>query len=245
MSYFLSPALAKLRDQINAKWPRRDKASDGWIGDTSHAARPSDHNPDWSDGGIVRAIDVDKDGIDVDQLLRTVLADSRTCYVIWNRRLWAWDTRAWRAYTGSNPHDKHVHISIRSDGGRDRDARSWALGSTTTTPAKTTQEEDMASGLDATQAKQLSTVHHILTAPIIGDIDGKQTVESALFRLLVLARRTAGQNLDVAVARGVKKAVASTPGVDEAALTKGVVAEVRKALADVSGTEYVLTPKES
>lgn len=239
MSYFLSPALAKLRDQINAKWPRRDKASDGWIGDTSHAARPSDHNPDWGDGGIVRAIDVDKDGIDVDQLLRTVLADSRTCYVIWNRRLWAWDTRAWRAYTGSNPHDKHVHISIRSDGGRDRDARSWALGSKTTTPAKTQEKPDM----DATQAKQLSDIHAALSklnelhsgvAPRIDIVpDGSEKVTMRTAIKYLLAARQSAPAISKAVAAAVSKEL---PNVDPAAITRTVSAAVDKAMADIQIT---------
>jgi hypothetical protein len=35
----------RLRDQIDRRWPNRDKRSDGWIGDSDHAARKSDHNP--------------------------------------------------------------------------------------------------------------------------------------------------------------------------------------------------------
>src|SRR5690606_29069239 len=60
MSYYLAPSLVKLRDLINQNWPNRDKSSDGWIGDPSHQARKSDHNPDYSAGGVVRAIDVDE-----------------------------------------------------------------------------------------------------------------------------------------------------------------------------------------
>jgi hypothetical protein len=49
-----------LRDQLNQRFPKRDKRSDGWIGDKFHqaAGRVSDHNPDKD--GWVHAIDVDE-----------------------------------------------------------------------------------------------------------------------------------------------------------------------------------------
>jgi hypothetical protein len=53
----LSKAAEQLRSEINTKYPKRDKRSDGWVGDTSHKRRKSDHNPDKN--GWVRAIDID------------------------------------------------------------------------------------------------------------------------------------------------------------------------------------------
>lgn len=50
--------------------------------------------------------------------------------------------------------------------------------------------------------------------------------------------------LDDAVAKGVTAALKNVTGVDKAALTAGVVAEVRKVIESVGDTEYVLTPKE-
>ena len=49
-----------LRDQIDRRWPKRDKASDGWIGDAAHLARgsASDHTPNKA--GVVHAIDIDE-----------------------------------------------------------------------------------------------------------------------------------------------------------------------------------------
>lgn len=111
MSYRIAPSLDDLRDEVNAEWPNRDKASDGWIGDPSHQARVSDHNPDYADGGIVRALDIDKDGINVDRVLNAVCHDSRTSYVIWNYRIWGGSR--WRKYEGRNKHTKHVHVSIK------------------------------------------------------------------------------------------------------------------------------------
>ena len=48
----------KLRDMVDDRWPRRDRASDGWLGDSKHAARTSDHNANSK--GIVHAIDIDE-----------------------------------------------------------------------------------------------------------------------------------------------------------------------------------------
>jgi hypothetical protein len=56
MKVKLSKAAVQLREQIDDSFPDRERASDGWIGDTRHAARKSDHNPD--EQGWVRAIDV-------------------------------------------------------------------------------------------------------------------------------------------------------------------------------------------
>lgn len=112
--YYLAPSLVSLRNEINAANPNRDKSSDGWIGDASHAARVSDHNPDWTAGGVVRALDVDVDGCDPDRLIAVAIADPRTEYVISRRRIYERNNnfRA-RVYTGTNPHDKHTHVSIR------------------------------------------------------------------------------------------------------------------------------------
>lgn len=115
MAYFLAPSLVQLRNEINAANPGRDKSSDGWIGDASHAARKSDHNPDYSAGGIVRAIDVDVDGCDPDKLIAVAIADPRTEYVISRGFIYErLNGFRKRKYTGSNDHSKHTHISIRT-----------------------------------------------------------------------------------------------------------------------------------
>jgi hypothetical protein len=128
--YFLAPALAQLRDEVNARFPGRDKASDGWIGDPSHAARKSDHNPCWScrgrSEGIVRALDIDisPDGrVKVDlrkRLLRVVVGDPRVWYVISNGKIYSrtYGFRP-RAYTYGDPHEHHVHISLNGANGVD------------------------------------------------------------------------------------------------------------------------------
>ena len=120
----LSKAAIQLREQIDDSFPDRDRTSDGWIGDTRHAARKSDHNPD--EQGWVRAIDLDRDlfksskpdimGDLADQLraLSKSKADKRIAYIIFNGQICSpvlnWK---WRKYKGANKHEKHMHISFK------------------------------------------------------------------------------------------------------------------------------------
>jgi len=120
--YFLAPSLAKLRSEVNALFPNRDKSSDGWIGDASHAARPSSHNPCWTCSGrlhgVVRGLDIDIDDRDPARdlrrmLLNELIGDPRVWYVISNRIIYS-RTYGWvaREYTLPNGHFGHVHVSL-------------------------------------------------------------------------------------------------------------------------------------
>lgn len=150
--YFLAPALVVLRDEANKAFPKRDKATDGWIGDPSHQARVSDHNPCWSCGGrsrgIVRALDIDitPDGDPSEDLrlevLRAVIGDPRVWYVISNGKIYS-RTHGWvaRVYTGSNPHNGHVHVSLNGANGvpgdpGNFDRSPWGLAEGSTPPPK-------------------------------------------------------------------------------------------------------------
>lgn len=129
---YLAPCLVRLRNEVNAAFPGRDRTSDGWIGDTSHSARKSDHNPDPPVIGVVRAIDLDIDGISELDLVARAIRHPATNYVIFNGRIWQ---RVYgftpRTYTGPNPHRGHVHISISR--GHENDTASWLTGGGTTT----------------------------------------------------------------------------------------------------------------
>lgn len=128
MGWFLAPALEVLREQIDDMYANRDRSSDGSIGDTSHSARVSDHNPDWDANGIVRAIDVTNKGIpNLDALLAFIIADKRTRYVISRGKIWDVVSRKWVTYTGANRHDKHFHVSIRNVSGYDLNSSRWVL----------------------------------------------------------------------------------------------------------------------
>jgi putative peptidoglycan binding protein len=136
VSWRLAKALDELRGEINAKWPDRDRSSDGSVGDLSHQARKSDHNP--NSAGVVRAIDVDADGIPAAWLANHVRqrgqgGDGRLTpggYVIFNRRI-ASDVGGWnwRTYTGSNPHQAHVHISATTSASGYDDSGDWGVTS--------------------------------------------------------------------------------------------------------------------
>ncbi len=134
MSWRVAKSLDHLLAQINAKWPKRDKSSDGSIGDANHASRSSDHNP-WVDDGIVTARDFTHDpnhGFDSYLFAETLREkrDARIKYVISNRRIFSSETRPWewRGYSGSNPHDHHVHVSVRSDRGHYDNVNNWDIG---------------------------------------------------------------------------------------------------------------------
>lgn len=119
MAYRIAKSLDVLREQINAAAPNRSKASDGWIGDTAHSSRKSDHNP--GSDGIVQALDITHDpanGCDANEIWRDLIreGDQRFGYMIWNRRIWNPTTdkigSPGRAYSGKNPHTLHIHISV-------------------------------------------------------------------------------------------------------------------------------------
>lgn len=130
----LAPALTTLFAEINKKWPNRDKSTDGTIGDAAHSSRDSEHNPnddphDSVPDGLVTAGDIDKDGINVNLLLNTLIGDDRVWYVIHNRTIWS-RTYGWkaRAYTGSNPHIGHIHVSLTQSKAQVNSTKTWGLG---------------------------------------------------------------------------------------------------------------------
>jgi hypothetical protein len=144
MTWRVAQSLLVLRDQLNAAYPGRNKASDGTIGDEEHQKEVSDHNPDDDVDGdgvgegpgvddIVRALDVTHDpahGLDIDQLSDALIGsrDPRISYVIANRLIsgpnYGW---AWADYDGDDPHENHLHLSVVGDARAD-DARQWNIG---------------------------------------------------------------------------------------------------------------------
>jgi hypothetical protein len=133
-------SLKTLLGQINARFPYRDKASDGGIGDPAHAARVSDHNADAS--GVYHAYDFDHDpdsnGLDC-YVLKTQLIESRDPrikYIIFMRRIWMANSRTESYYDGVNAHDHHLHLSVVGGAAGDNPAL-WNLPFLSTSPAPT------------------------------------------------------------------------------------------------------------
>lgn len=127
-------SLLKLRDQIDAAHPNRNKASDGTIGDEAHQKQgsASDHNPWFTDKngiGVVTALDITHDpanGVDIDKLSDQLIAsrDSRIKYVIANGLIagpgsnWQWQE--------SSGHYEHIHISVNTS--NYDDTSEWKIG---------------------------------------------------------------------------------------------------------------------
>ena len=114
-----TPAAIALLRQATALAPKRLKASDGLLPSAAHlAASPdSDHNT----GLAVDLTHDPKNGIDCDIIFEELKKDPRVKYLIFNRTIWSKDRAGEgnRFYSGSNPHTKHIHVSIFPSGAND------------------------------------------------------------------------------------------------------------------------------
>lgn len=132
MAWELAPSLVRCREEANRIAPARSKASDGTIGDAAHQSRTSDHNVGARNR--VHALDLTHDpagGFDAHahaERLRQA-QDKRVKYIISRSRICGPGSSgggwAWKPYTGTNPHDKHAHISIHSTVAAETDTRPW------------------------------------------------------------------------------------------------------------------------
>ena len=154
MGWRLANSLVRLRDQVNAAYPNRSKASDGTIGDAAHAASASDHNPNGA--GVVCAMDITNSpqtGFDVHALADRLRINRHPDlkYIISNRRIaGAWTGWAWAPYNGSNPHSSHAHFSVgRGNDGQSTppydDTNDWAIGGSVAPPAGGKSNDEVAS----------------------------------------------------------------------------------------------------
>jgi hypothetical protein len=229
MAWFLNPALTRFRNEVNSRWPHRDKTSDGTIGDAAHQATNSDHNPDAD--GSVDAWDMDVDGVDVAACKRAFQAHEAAGYWIHNDRI-AFRDEGWRprsyAYAGPgrNRHDKHVHWNTRQS--HERSTKPWFVEEDEMTPA---------------QAKQLEVDAWRLDALTIGadSVRGGPTKNEAMWMVrTVKAIANAVSQVDESVAAQLKKDLAA---IDAAVAASRVeIAQVDDGVGERLGA--VATPRE-
>ena len=111
MSKATPAAIAVLR-QATALRPLRKKASDGLLPSAAHMKQSptSDHNT----GLAVDLTHDPKNGIDCVDIFEKLKDDNRVKYLIFQGKIWSKEKAGQgnREYTGSNAHNKHLHISI-------------------------------------------------------------------------------------------------------------------------------------
>ena len=120
-----TPAAIAVLRQATALWPKRKKLSDGLLPSVAHLklSPNSDHNT-----GL--AVDLTHDpenGVDCAQIFEKLKEDKRVSYLIFNKKIWSrqYAKRGNRPYSGSNPHTKHLHISIDSNMANDTSPWFW------------------------------------------------------------------------------------------------------------------------
>lgn len=236
--WILVPCLVSLREEFNQLAPKRDKASDGSIGNLAHQQESSDHNPDetgrtpYSDAdkvNEVHAIDVDNDGpwptgVTFDKCIQVLVErhrsgkDDRLQNIIWNRRIWS---RSWgwtaRAYTGASAHTEHGHFSARYTTAQESDTRSWGL-------LDLIKEHDMAT------AEEIATA--VWAKPITSDwlkVE-KRTAADWLKYADACRRDVASTRADLqTIGKALLAAISANHGagdVDEDAIIAGVLAGI-------------------
>lgn len=196
----LASSLDALIDETDRLYPNRDHTSDGSIGDTAHAARTSDHNPD---DGWVCAVDIDED---LSSALHTIsrLAehliddrDHRVKYLIYEGRICkayvdsaghpAW---TWYPYTGLNDHSHHLHVSIWNTSAARDDRGAWWPSTSKPIPM-----EDV---MNADQERLLRRVHDALGLAGLDDSHAKGNIKGRVDALyLDMAKGGDGTDVDL------------------------------------------------
>jgi len=120
-----TPAAIAVLRQATAIVPLRMKASDGLLPSNAHLMQSptSDHNT----GYAVDLTHDPKNGIDCAEIFEKLKEDKRVKYLIFKGKIWSKEKSKLgnRRYTGSNPHNKHLHISINSTMGADTSPWFW------------------------------------------------------------------------------------------------------------------------
>lgn len=201
MTWRVARALDVLLDELNVQAPDRNRLSDGGIGDAAHATRDSDHNP-WvkvNGVGVVRARDFTHDppgGLDCQQLADRLADMIRArahpalgygAYIIWGARIFsaARVNEGWRDYYGSNPHERHLHLSVALDPIGFDSPQLWRIF--------TEEEDDMFTDADRRALRQLGsrlTKVEEQQDRILARVDRGGVIRTRLARLIQQGRAT-------------------------------------------------------
>ena len=120
-----TPAAIAVLRQATAISPKRKKLSDGLLPSSAHIKQSpnSDHNT----GLAVDLTHDPKNGIDCVEIFEKLKEDPRVKYLIFQGKIWSKEKakEGNRKYTGSNPHNKHLHISINDGSANDTSPWFW------------------------------------------------------------------------------------------------------------------------
>jgi hypothetical protein len=120
-----TPAAIAVLQQATALWPKRKKLSDGLLPSVAHQKQNpnSDHNT-----GLAVDLTHDPDnGVDCAVIFEKLKEDKRVKYLIFKGKIWSSDKAKLgnRKYTGTNQHNKHLHISINDNSANDTSPWFW------------------------------------------------------------------------------------------------------------------------
>ena len=114
-----TPAAKSVLRQATALRPKRKKASDGLLPSAAHVHQ--NPNSDHNSGYAVDLTHDPKNGINCVEMFIKLQDDKRVKYLIFQGRIWS-QAKGVLKYTGSNPHNSHLHISIKEGYGCDESA---------------------------------------------------------------------------------------------------------------------------
>ena len=120
-----TPAAIAVLRQATALFPKRKKLSDGLLPTVAH--RKQNPNSDHNTGLAVDLTHDPANGVDCAEIFEKLKEDHRVTYLIFNRKIWSrkYANQGNRKYSGTNPHTKHLHISIDSAYANDTSPWFW------------------------------------------------------------------------------------------------------------------------
>ena len=122
-----TPAAIAVLRQATALFPKRKKLSDGLLPSLAH--QKQNPNSDHNTGLAVDLTHDPENGVNCEELFEKFKKDIRVDYLIFQGKIWSKVRRKEgnRKYSGSNPHNKHLHISIDSTHADDTSPWFWWL----------------------------------------------------------------------------------------------------------------------